>query len=163
MANKNKNKGKAFERQICEILGKTFGLNFQRIPNSGAYVGGKNAFRYETLTEEQRLLADGDIIVPSELSHISMECKSYKDFSFSGLFLGQNGLLDGWIKQASETQKPKWLLFFKINNKGIFVVYDLNKFPLDLQKENYHIYKNQYLIQSVDEFLIKNKERMYEQ
>lgn len=163
MANKNKNKGKAFERQICEILGKTFGLNFQRIPNSGAYVGGKNAFRYETLTEEQKLLADGDIIVPSELSHISMECKSYKDFSFSGLFLGQNALLDGWIKQASETQKSKWLLYFKINNKGIFVVYDMSKFPSDLYKENYHIYQNRYLIQSLDEFLEKNKERMYEQ
>lgn len=163
MANKNKNKGKAFERQICEILGKAFGLNFQRIPNSGAYVGGKNAFRYETLTEEQRLLADGDIIVPSELSHISMECKSYKDFSFSGLFLGQNALLDGWIKQASETQKSKWLLYFKINNKGIFVVYDMTKFPLDLYKKNYHIYQNRYLIQSLDEFLEKNKERMYEQ
>jgi Holliday junction resolvase len=163
MANKNKNKGKAFERQICEILGKTFGLNFQRIPNSGAYVGGKNAFRYETLTEEQKLLADGDIIVPSELSHISMECKSYKDFSFSGLFLGQNALLDSWIKQASETQKSKWLLYFKINNKGIFVVYDMSKFPLDLYRENYHIYQNRYLIQSLDEFLEKNKERMYEQ
>jgi hypothetical protein len=163
MANKNKNKGKAFERQICEILSKTFGLNFQRIPNSGAYVGGKNAFRYETLTEEQKLLADGDIIVPSELSHISMECKSYKDFSFSGLFLGQNALLDGWIKQASETQKSKWLLYFKINNKGIFVVYDMTKFSSDLYKENYHIYQNRYLIQSLEEFLEKNKERLYEQ
>ena len=40
MANKNKNKGKAFERQICEILTNCFGINFQRIPNSGAYVGG---------------------------------------------------------------------------------------------------------------------------
>ena len=89
MANKNKNKGKAFERQICEILSKCFGLNFQRVPNSGAFVGGLNIQRYDKLTEEQKLLADGDIIVPKELSHISMECKSYKDFSFSSLFLGK--------------------------------------------------------------------------
>lgn len=163
MANKNKNKGKAFERQICEILSKHFGLNFQRIPNSGAYVGGMNAFRYETLTEEQKLLADGDIIVPSELSHISMECKSYKDFSFSGLFLGQNSLLDGWIKQASETQKPKWLLFFKINNKGTFVVYDINKFSPEMIKDNYHVYQNKYIIQSLEDFLTKNKNKLYEQ
>jgi hypothetical protein len=163
MANKNKNKGKSFERQICGILTQHFGLNFQRIPNSGAYVGGKNAFRYETLTEEQKLLADGDIIVPAELSHISMECKSYKDFSFSGLFMGKNALLDSWIKQSSETQKLKWLLYFKINNKGMFVVYDITKFPADLHKENYHMYQNRYLIQSLDEFLSNNKERMYEQ
>ena len=80
MGNKNKNKGKSFERQICKILSDIFGLNFQRIPNSGAFVGGSNIDRYDKLTEEQRLLADGDIIVPKELSHISMECKSYKDF-----------------------------------------------------------------------------------
>jgi hypothetical protein len=162
MANKNKNKGKAFERQICEILTNCFGISFQRIPNSGAYVGGKNIVRYDGLTEEQKLLADGDIIVPSELSHISMECKSYKDFSFSGLFLGKNALLDGWIEQSSNTKKSKWLLFFKINNKGIFVVYDISKFPSNMQKENYHVYKNQYVIQDINEFLEKNKNKLYE-
>lgn len=162
MANKNKNKGKAFERQICEILSKCFNLNFQRVPNSGAFVGGLNIQRYDKLTEEQRLLADGDIIVPKELSHISMECKSYKDFSFSSLFFGKNALLDGWIKQSIETKKQKWILFFKINNKGIFVVYDINLFSKDMQKDNYIIYKNQYLIQSAEEFLDKNKNRLYE-
>jgi hypothetical protein len=162
MGNKNKNKGKAFERQICEILGNCFGLNFQRVPNSGAFVGGLNISRYDKLTEEQKLLADGDIIVPKELSHISMECKSYKEFSFSSLFLGKNCLLDTWIKQSTETKKEKWLLFFKINNKGIFVVYDTTLFSHQMQKENYHVYKNRYLIQEVNEFLEKNKNRVYE-
>lgn len=162
MANKNKNKGKSFERQICGILSNFFGINFQRVPNSGAFIGGKNSVRYDVLTEEQRLLADGDIIVPQELNHISMECKSYKDFSFNGLFLGKNALLDGWIEQSSNTKKPKWLLFFKINNKGIFVVYDISKFPPQMQKENYHIYQNKYVIQDINEFLNKNKNRIYE-
>jgi hypothetical protein len=162
MANKNKNKGKSFERQICAILTSFFGVNFQRVPNSGAFVGGKNTFRYDTLTEEQKLLADGDIIVPAELNHISMECKSYKDFSFSGLFLGKNALLDSWIEQSENTKKTKWLLFFKINNKGIFVVYDTSKFSLQMQKENYHMYKNKYVVQDIYEFLNKNKNRLYE-
>jgi Holliday junction resolvase len=162
MANKNKNKGKTFERQMCGILTNSLGLNFQRVPNSGSFVGGKNSNRYDVLTEEQKLLADGDIIVPPELSHISLECKSYKDFSFNSLFIGKNALLDGWIKQSSDTKKQKWLLFFKINNKGIFVVYDISKFQSYMQKENYHIYKNQYVIQDVFEFLEKNKNKLYE-
>lgn len=162
MGNKNKNKGKTFERQICKILSDIFGLNFQRIPNSGSFVGGLNIERYDKLTEEQRLLADGDIIVPKELSHISMECKSYKDFSFSSLLLGKNSLLDGWIKQASNTKKQKWILFFKINNKGIFSVYDKACFVNQMQKENYYIYQDKYVIQEINEFLNKNKNKLYE-
>jgi hypothetical protein len=53
-------------------------------------------------------------------------------------------------------------LFFKINNKGIFVVYDISKFPSNMQKENYHVYKNQYVIQDINEFLEKNKNKLYE-
>lgn len=162
MANKNKTKGKTFERQICAILTESFGISFQRIPNSGSFVGGKNIVRYDSLTEEQKLLSDGDIIVPAELNHISMECKSYKNFSFNGLFCGKNALLDGWIKQSSSTKKNKWLLFFKINNKGTYVVYDMSKFSSQMQKENYHVYKNTYVIQDIYEFLDKNKNRLYE-
>lgn len=158
MANKNKTKGKNFERQVCEIFAKVYNVNFQRVPNSGAYTGGLNVKRYEGLTPEQKLLADGDIIVPSFLSHLSIECKSYKDFPFHSLFGKQCRLLDEWIKQASSTKKSKWLLFFKINNKGIYVVYDNNLFPC-INKNNYMIYNN-YIIESAEEFVNKNKEEL---
>ena len=58
MANKNKTKGKNFERQICELFTKTYGVNFQRVPNSGAFVGGLNTKRYENLTNEQVLFCN---------------------------------------------------------------------------------------------------------
>ena len=73
MPSKGKAKGNKFERNIAAHLGTVFNLNFERVPNSGAFIGGKNKFRINQLTESQQLLARGDIIVPEELSHISME------------------------------------------------------------------------------------------
>jgi hypothetical protein len=158
MGNKSKIKGKNFERQICSILSKVFGSNFQRVPNSGAFVGGLNASRYQSLTNEQKLLADGDVIVPSFLSHFSIECKSYQDFAFHSLYSGKNKLLDEWIKQASSTQKPHWLLFFKINNKGVYVVYDFLLLPKTDNSDNKMIYKNKYIIEEAESFLSNNKD-----
>jgi Holliday junction resolvase len=158
MANKNKTKGKNFERQVCDIFAKVYNVNFQRVPNSGAYTGGLNVKRYEGLTPEQKLLADGDIIVPSFLSHLSIECKSYKDFPFHSLYTQQSRQLDEWIKQASSTKKSKWLLFFKINNKGIYVVYDYNQFP-NVLRNNHTVYNN-YIIELAEDFVNKNKEEL---
>jgi hypothetical protein len=160
MANRNKNKGKSFERQIAKFLTEIYGVSFQRVPNSGAYVGGMNSKRYETLTNEQKLLADGDLIVPSFLSHISFECKSYKDFSFSSLYCGKCALLDGWIEQASSTKKPFWILFFKINNKGTYVVYKKNISPNINSNDSKMFYKNEYVIELAEHFMINNKETL---
>ena len=99
MSNANKNKGKAFERQIAKHLTSVFGLNFQRVPNSGAMIGGMNSYRMSFLTPEQQLLACGDLIVPSELSHTQFEMKSYKTFSFYSLY-DNNEQLNKWIIQA---------------------------------------------------------------
>ena len=122
MPNPNKQKGNRWEREVADHLSVIFGLSFQRIPNSGAFVGGKNSFRKDILSESQLLLSNGDIIVPDELKHISIECKSYRDFSFSSLFT-TNKTLDGWIKQ-SKTSDRQWFLVIKITHSGSFVVFD---------------------------------------
>ena len=41
MASKSKNKGKGFEREVCKILGEIYDDNFERVPHSGAFVGGR--------------------------------------------------------------------------------------------------------------------------
>ena len=51
MANPQKNKGKNFERFVAKHLSSVFDLNFERIPNSGAFTGGKNVSRASKLTE----------------------------------------------------------------------------------------------------------------
>jgi len=122
MPNPNKQKGNRWEREVADHLSVIFGLSFQRIPNSGAFVGGKNSFRKDILSESQLLLSNGDIIVPDELKHISIECKSYRDFSFSSLFT-TNKALDGWIEQ-SKTSDKQWFLVIKITHSGSFVVFD---------------------------------------
>ena len=73
MANANKNKGKRGERMICDHLAEVFGLPFQRTPCSGAFTGGSNAWRKKSMSDSQQLLANGDIIVPDELSNLSFE------------------------------------------------------------------------------------------
>ena len=109
---------------VSKHLSEVFGLPFQRVPNSGAFVGGKNAFRAELMSEEQKLLADGDIIVPKELAHVSFECKFYKDFSWNKLFSNKGeSHLNSWIKQSNETTKRFWFIIFKINRQGSFVCF----------------------------------------
>ena len=157
MSSAAKNKGKAGERWVAAHLGEVFGLNFQRVPNSGAFTGGFNAFRKANMTATQALLANGDIIVPDELSHLSFEVKTYKDFSFAGIF-SKNKQLDNWIAQAAACKKM-WFLIFKINHEGAFVAFDAtwhNSFFLQVPG-NYARY-NQCTVCSLDDFFEYNKE-----
>lgn len=157
MPSKGKAKGNKFERDIAAHLGTVFNLNFERVPNSGAFIGGKNKFRINQLTESQQLLARGDIIVPEELSHISIECKSYKDFAWSSLF-SEAKQLDGWIEQA-QCDVTYWFLIFKVNRCGAKVVFDVQHIDLFNLPGNYMIYKNTIITQLQDFFEL-NKDRV---
>jgi hypothetical protein len=158
MANKNKQKGVRGEAFLRDMLSKIFDLSFQRVPNSGAFTGGANYHRYEKMSKEQQLLHDGDIIVPHELAHFSIEVKNYAEFPFHLLFTGNCSQLDTWIKQASHTNKPFWLLFFKITRKNMYVCY-----PKDYKlvgSGNITVYQDKYHIELAEEFLKINKDRL---
>ena len=156
MANNNKNKGKRGEREVAAHLGKVFGLNFERVPCSGAFTGGKNFYRKAKLTETQNLLAEGDIIVPDQLKHLCFEVKTYKEFSFAGVYT-TNKQLDDWIAQASSTDKT-WFLVFKINHAGAFVVFDKKIQSVLKMPTNFSIYKERFVIVSMVNFFENNKE-----
>ena len=153
MASSSKNKGKRWERKVAEHLSKIFELNFCRVPNSGAFVGGMNAFRKQSMSESQILLATGDIIVPDELKHIAIECKSYKDFSYAALF-ENNKTLNDWISQSKNTDKC-WFLLFKITRSGSFVVFDIKESWI--KPANFMIYNNCYIC-TMKSFFESNKE-----
>jgi len=157
MANYNKNKGKSLEREVAKELTEVFGVNFTRVPNSGAFTGGKNFFRASQLTREQNLLMCGDIIMPMELEHVTVECKFYKSFSFQSLF-DNNETLNGWIYQAKGSSGKLWFLIFKINNCGKFVVFDKKDDAVFSPKDNRCIYKDSYIVTSYDNFFVKNKD-----
>jgi len=161
MGNNSKNKGKTYERKVAKDFSSIFDLNFERVPNSGAFVGGKNSFRSQKITDEQMLLMDGDIIVPKELAHVSIECKWYKDFRWSKLFTTGEKNLDTWIKQCNMTSKLCWFICFKINNYGEYVVFDSHFFDAFTIDGNYLKYKSNdgiYIIVSKNDFFENNVE-----
>ena len=147
MPSKSKSKGNAFERSVADHLTKVFEYNFERVPNSGAFVGGKNAERYNSLSKSQQLIYEGDILVPDELYHLKIECKSYKDFAFHQLF-SDNKLLNSWIEQAYSKDKC-WFLIFKINRRGTFVLIERSLYKHiedNISTPNYVKYKDYYIL-----------------
>jgi hypothetical protein len=156
MSNNNKDKGKVYEREIAKYLSTLTGKSFTRVPNSGAFIGGKNKFRADTLSEEQTDLFTGDIIVPPEWNHVCLECKWYKKIGWSALFSEDGECnLNNWIEQASQSPKPLWFICFKINRLGQYVVYDRECFAFkDLG--TYMIYRNAYKIQVLEPFFEQN-------
>lgn len=162
MPSKSKTKGNGFEREICKYLSELTDLNFTRVPNSGAFLGGKNQVRVGNLTEGQTQVFDGDIITPDEWKDWSLECKFYKDFAWKKLFQPEGvAQLNGWIEQAKVTSKPYWLLIFKINNAGAYCVLHeetVDKFGFHLPECVMH-YRNDYVIVDMKLFLSENHER----
>jgi len=130
MTSKSKSKGKSWERDVCNFLGELYNDSFIRVPNSGAYVGGKNEYRKDHLSEEQIKLARGDIVPPTKYPYFLAECKNYADFPFH-LLLAKSSIakLDEWINQVEHDvtdDNDLWLLFIKITRKGTYVLFDRN-------------------------------------
>lgn len=115
-----KQKGNSWEREVAKHLSGIFNENFMRVPNSGAYTGGTNVFRVSELTESQKRMMDGDIIVPESISNWKIECKNYKDLEFHQFFT-ECKKLDSWISQAQSD--ALWFLIVKISRKCKFVLF----------------------------------------
>ena len=154
--NYNKEKGKAYERKVAKHLSKIFELSFTRTPNSGAYVGGANAFRMKTLSDSQILLTEGDIIVPDEIRNLKIECKARKKFLFHKLF-SDNKDINDWIKQAKGESNDKiWFLLIKVNNYGEYICFDQQLFET-FTFDNFLVYDDVVIV-SYTNFFENNKE-----
>ena len=147
-----KQKGNAWERDVAKDLSETFNENFIRVPNSGAYTGGANVFRIDQLTEQQKRMMDGDIMVPPCLSRYKIECKNYKAFDFHQLF-NENKTLDKWIKQAEFGLL--WFLVIKVTRKGSFILFR-KEISKHFSFKNYLSYKDKYVITDYKEFWQEN-------
>jgi hypothetical protein len=139
MGKYSSDKGKTFEREVAKYFSTTYDDYFIRVPRSGAYVGGKNAARKESMTEGQIRSSKGDIIPPDHWTTFNCECKWYKDFSFHLLFSGEYALADDWIREVRESQEPNDLnlILIKINYKGQYVMYEDNTPMVVEPKINY--------------------------
>ena len=69
MTSKSKIKGSSFERECAKFLSELYSASFHRNLNgSGAYIGGRNVFRKNTLSESQIRNSKGDITPPESIS-----------------------------------------------------------------------------------------------
>lgn len=160
MTSKAKAKGNGWERDICKFLGKTLGGNFMRVPNSGAFTGGQNAFRRTSMSDTQVRNAKGDIIPPDHLTHLVIEAKNYKDFGFHLLMSEECKQLDKWIEQTLDAvdQGDVWFTIFKINRKGSYIAFErklVEKHKLVLA--NHCVYKD-YIVCDFESFFTTNKD-----
>jgi len=151
-----KQKGNSWERDVAKDLSETFNENFIRVPNSGAYTGGANFHRLDRLTEDQKRMMDGDIMVPPCLSKFKIECKSYKTFEYHQLF-SDNKTLNKWIDQAESGLC--WFLVIKVTRKGSYIL-----FPTSLSRyfrfKNYLRYNNKYIITNYIDFWKNNADAL---
>lgn len=158
----SKKKGNSFEREVANLLSDLYGKKFYRNKDSGSFTGGSNS---KNITNQYMYKVIGDIIVPDGFQMI-IECKNYsaKSFQFHSLFR-ENKMLEKWIDQlVSPLQENKdlenylFLLFFKISNKGTYVVEKIknNQIELNIEKmSNSHLYKykdDYYVIMSLEKF-----------
>lgn len=117
----SKAKGNTGERELAAHLKNIFDGSFIRVPSSGAYTGGKNAYRKEYLSDGQIRSSKGDIIPPDFMPKLVLEVKFYKEFAYHQLFMpGGCSQLDKWIGQNIDAvdDGDVWFVVFKINRRG---------------------------------------------
>jgi Holliday junction resolvase len=162
MGANSKTKGKTFERDIANYLSKLYDSSFTRVPDSGAFTGGKNAVRKQTLSENQIRARKGDIIPPDEWKFFNCEAKSYADFPFHHLLINKSiPLLEEWIEQTLQAADDGDcnIIAMKFNRKGKFLAFRLP----ETFKTNRHIdytdkQGNNWRLTSFDEFFDLNKD-----
>lgn len=123
MPSPQKAKGSSWERDVARFLSDLYSESFIRAPGSGAYVGGTNTFRKQTLHEGQIRNFKGDIVPGESFPKLNAECKSYADFPFHQLYQGVVKQLESWIEQCMDVadQGDFNILFLKFNRKGKYV------------------------------------------
>lgn len=154
----SKSKGNRWERDLCDKLTDAYGKPFRRVPNSGSYFGKSNYIRAEGMQESAKQCLSGDIITPEGWEY-SIEAKSYREFDFWNILYGESAKLNEWITQAENDSKfsnRKMLLAIKIDRKCMMVCLKLSENYEVIDKfDNYYIYKNAYIIISLEDFLEK--------
>ena len=124
MAHPSKEKGKRFERELAALLTDAFGEPFQRVPASGAFTGGKNRGRMESMSQGQIQASRGDLIPPDSMPGLVIEAKHYA--KVGSLIEGRNRLIEEWWAQATADARPGELvlLIVKQDRQAIRVFFE---------------------------------------
>jgi hypothetical protein len=133
LPSKGKTKGNGYEREVADFLSNLYGESFVRVPNSGAFIGGKNNHRKTNLSEQQIRGFKGDIIPGPSFPNLNLEAKFYKDFAFHQVIQGSCAQLDDWINQILTTcdKSDINILAMKFNRKGSYIAYQAHNKSLN--------------------------------
>lgn len=119
---KSKRLGKDFEYEVRDLLREQTGIeSFERVPTSGAWIGGQNSYKAQTGREDVTEIMAGDLICPPEWRW-TVECKNHVDIPIHQLFLGEGcQSVDEFLHQllqSSQTANKEPLLFMKWRVSG---------------------------------------------
>jgi len=126
-------KGARIESQVKKVMIEKTGLNWQRVPGSGA------------LNEVHKL--KGDLYVPDEGNLFCTEVKGYKDDHInSGLLTHKTPQVEEWwvqaVRQGIQVGK-KPLLIFKFDRSKIFAAQEAE--PVEEYRYLYYSHLNVYI------------------
>ena len=159
----SKNKGSKFEREVAELLNKTYDTQaFRRTTGSGAIFGRSNHVRAEGVEESTVLALSSDIVCPSWF-HYSIEVKHYKDKpNLATIIKSNDSILDGFLKEVeldtiNAGRVP--MLLFKINRQGIHIAVPKKLFVSEISHLSHCLIYNDYVIFGSD-FLPEMKDSL---
>lgn len=158
---KSKAKGSRGELELCKKLGTVFDGSFVRSNNSGAYVGGANAHRKSTLSENQIRNVKSDIVPPDFMPKFVVESKLYAEIPYHQFFSGSPvALIDGWIEQILTTidNDDFWVLIFRADRRPWVILFDASK-KASLALPNTHM---SYVDKKGDEYVLCNLDQFLE-
>ena len=143
MSSPQKVKGSGWERDVAKYLSALYDESFIRTQGSGAYIGGLNTVRKQTLDEDKIRSFKGDIIPGESFKKLNIECKFYKDFPFNLLYTNECKVIDNWLDQLLDPADAKDIniLAMKFNRKGQYIVFESKHSTLD-PGTTYTKYKN---------------------
>jgi hypothetical protein len=134
-------KGQSAELAIVHEFCNRFNDHFQRVPSSGAWVGGQNRFKAANLNQAAKQTLAGDILCPPWFC-FSLESKNYSEAGGPKMYSileGDERVLDKWLVQSrgdAEFSNKQFMILFRITHKAAYIVVDYVKFMSILAENN---------------------------
>jgi len=135
MGKASRDKGAAFERRICKILGEAYGVELRRTPLSGGW-----AQHYDDVA--------GDVVAVKGEFPYCVECKNQEGWKLESLLTEKHAWFDAWwaqlIKACPADKEP--LLVFSKNFTPIFVAMRDSDITQSFYPDNTYMYTHDNLV-----------------
>jgi hypothetical protein len=117
-------KGKSFELHISHVLSNALGIEFRRVPMSGAFatnnVSSKDSrFKGDIFTENPQFNNEFFVVIETKITGVKLSIYDWVQG------LKGKGLIGSWIEQCNrECSNRDWWLIFKYRGSKDFIIYN---------------------------------------